>query len=84
MYHNLDPCKGCTQSHENCQTLCEKFILFQIIKETKDTFYSKIDEALINFPEYWNEISPTKFSFKEEVLIREFTKYLKQNIWSEL
>lgn len=49
-------------------------------KLTKDEFYAKLYELFKNFPDYFNNKYTNKYTFKEEVIIREFIDYIKKNI----
>ena len=49
-------------------------------KYTKEEFYQQLDKAHIDFSFHFSDTHRKGYGFKEEVLIREFITYLKNQI----
>lgn len=49
-------------------------------KYAKEEFYSQIDKAHVEFGDYFTNKHKKKYGFKDEVLLREFVTYLKQQV----
>lgn len=75
----LDPCEGCNQywntEEKSCKYVCEKYLL-----NTKDTFYSEIDKAHNEFFDFFKNKNGKDIDFKNQVALKEFVDFLKQNI----